>query len=165
MGTFPLFLTTSLNFLFSLTVSWSFRIFLYFFCTFVKSIQPVNILAILKHRGGNLRIGESSLFSSQPLLISSSCWIWVEVSDLLCFYAFSALFVTSILILFCQNTINLLFIIHLEFWAWFSTINASKKPKGRFGPFSHFRPLSQKRPRHLSTLQVCIWLLSFLQNL
>ena len=26
-------------------------------------------------------------------------------------------------------------------------INTSKEPKGRFGPFSHVRPLFQKRPR------------------
>ena len=29
-------------------------------------------------------------------------------------------------------------------------INTSKEPKGRFGLFSHFRPLSQKRPRQLA---------------
>ena len=64
------------------------------------------------------------------------------------FLYFFCTFVISILILSCQSTISLLFIIHLEFWAWFSIINTSKEPKGRFGPFSHFWPLSQKRPRH-----------------
>ena len=85
-----LFLTTSLNFLFSLIVGQSFRpvMFLYFFCTFVKFIQPINILAILKYRSGNMGTWEPSLSSSQPLSISSSCWLWVEVSGLLCFYTF-----------------------------------------------------------------------------
>ena len=64
------------------------------------------------------------------------------------FLCFFCTFVISILILSCQNPISLLFIIYLEFWAWFSIINTSKEPKGRFGPFSHFRPLSQKRPWH-----------------
>ena len=64
------------------------------------------------------------------------------------FLCFFCTFVISILILSCQSPITLLFIIYLEFWAWFSTINTSKEPKGRFGPFSHFQPLSQKRPWH-----------------
>ena len=64
------------------------------------------------------------------------------------FLCFFCTFVISILILSCQNPISLLFIIYLEFWAWFSIINTSKEPKGRFGPFLHFRPLSQKRPWH-----------------
>ena len=81
-GTFPLFLTTSINSLVSMTGGQNFKpvMFLCFFCTFV----------------------------------------------------------ISILILSYQNTISLLFIIHLKFWAWFFIINASKEPKGRFGPFSHF---------------------------
>ena len=64
---------------------------------------------------------------------------------ILCFFC---TFVISILILSCQSTISLLFIILLEFWAWFSTVNTSKQPNGRFGLFLHFQPLSQKRPRH-----------------
>ena len=98
--------------------------------------------------------GEPSLSFSQPLSISSSCWLWVKIFDLLYFYAFFAL----LLLVFwfsCQSTISLLFIIHLEFWAWFSTINTSKEPKGRFGPFSHFWSLSQNvldnRPVQLRT--------------
>ena len=88
MGTFLLFLTTSLNFLFSVTVGWSFRL--------VeprsthrpetseqKPIQPVNILTILSLRGGNMGTGEPSLSFSQPLSISSSRWLWVEILDLL----------------------------------------------------------------------------------
>ena len=123
-------------------------IFLCFFCTFVKPIQPADILSILKHRGGNMGTVEPFLSPSQPLLISSSRWLWAEVSNLLCFLCFFYTFVISILILSCQSTINLLFIIHLEFWAWFSIINISKELKGRFKLFSHFQPLSQKSPRH-----------------
>ena len=41
-------------------------------------------------RDGNMGTRVPSLSSSQPLSISSSKWLWVEVSDLLCFYAFSA---------------------------------------------------------------------------
>ena len=98
-----------------------------------------------KYRGGNMSIGEPSLSSSQPLLISS-----LTVSRnfrLVMFLCFFCTFVISILILYCQSTISLLFIIHLEFWAWFSTINTSNEPNGRFRPFSHFRLLSQKCPR------------------
>ena len=48
-----------------------------------KPIQLVNNLTILMLEGGNMGTGESSLSSSQPLSISSSHWLWVEVSDLL----------------------------------------------------------------------------------
>ena len=105
-----------------------------------------HILTIPNLRGGNMGIGEPSLSSSQPLSISPSEWLWVEVSDLLCFYVFSAFLLLAFFILSCQSTISFLFIIHLEFWAWFSIINTSKEPKERFGPFSHFRHLSQNVP-------------------
>ena len=48
-----------------------------------KPIQLVNNLTIPMLEGGNMGTGESSLSSSQPLLISSSHWLWVEVLDLL----------------------------------------------------------------------------------
>ena len=46
-------------------------------------------------------------------------------------------------------------------------INTSKEPKGRFGPFSHFWPLSQKRPQQiLKTLApIYIYSNSFLELL
>ena len=94
--TFPLFLTTSLNFLLRVTVGRS-----------CKPIEPCfphraetweqnptesgNILTILNLRGGNMGIGESSISSSQPFSIFFSRWLQVEVSDLLCFYAFFSL--------------------------------------------------------------------------
>ena len=62
-----------------------------FFCTFVKPIQSANILAILKLGVGRWVQGNPSLSSSQPLSIFSSSWLWVELSNLLCFYAFSTL--------------------------------------------------------------------------
>ena len=110
-----------------------------------KPTEPRNILTILNLRCGNMGTGEPSLSSSQPLSFSSSQWLWIEISDLLCFYTFSTLLLLAFWFS-CQSTISLLFIIHLEFWAWLSTINTSKEPKERFGLFSHFRPLSQSVP-------------------
>ena len=83
LSQFPLFADCGSNFQ---TV-----MFLCFFCTFVKPIQPDNIIAILKHRGGNMGTGEPSLSSSQPFSFSSSPWLWVDLSNLLCFYTFFAL--------------------------------------------------------------------------
>ena len=110
-----------------------------------------NILTISNLKGGNIGIGEPSLSSSQPLSISPFGRLWVEVSNLLCFYTFSTLLLLAFLILSSQSTISLLFIIHLEFWAWFSIINSSKEPKGRCGPFTHFWPSSQNVPNILAT--------------
>ena len=56
-----------------------------------KPIQPTNFLIILKHRGRNMGTREPSLSSSQLLSISSSRWLWVKISNLLCFYVFSIL--------------------------------------------------------------------------
>ena len=81
-----------------------------------------------------------------------SFWVTMGRSfRLVMFLWFFCTFVISILILSCQSTISLIFIIHLKFWAWFSTINTSKEPNGRFGSFSHFRPLLQKRLQHTLT--------------
>ena len=95
-GTFPLFLTTSLDFLFWVTVGWTFRPVESHFPHRAetweqKRTELGNIFTILNLRSGNMGTGEPSLFSSQPPLISSSMWLWVEISDLLCFYTFSAL--------------------------------------------------------------------------
>ena len=99
-GTFPLFLTTSLNFLLRVTVGRSFRPveprFPHRAETWEqKPTELGNILTIPNLRGGNMGIGEPSLSSSQPLSISSSGWLWVEISDLLCFYIFSTLFLLA----------------------------------------------------------------------
>ena len=53
--------------------------------------EPGNVLTILNFRGGNMGTGEPSFSSWQPLSFSSSRWLWVEVSDLLCFYTCSTL--------------------------------------------------------------------------
>ena len=100
-GTYPIFLTTSLNFLFSLTVGRSFRLVEPCFPHTIetweqKPTEPGNILTISNLRDGNMGTEEPSLSSSQPLSISSSPWLWVEVSGLLCFYAFSALLLLTI---------------------------------------------------------------------
>ena len=63
-----------------------------------KLIQSTNILTILKFSDGNMGTRELSLSSSQPFSISSSRWLWVKISDLLCFYAFFNIFVIGILI-------------------------------------------------------------------
>ena len=101
-GTFPLFLTTSLNFLLRVTVGRSFRPieprFPHRAETWKqKPTELGNILTIPSLRGRNMGIGEPSLSSSQPLSISSSGWLWVEVSDLLCFYTFSTLLLLALL--------------------------------------------------------------------
>ena len=148
---FPLFLTTSLNFLLRVTVGQSFRPveprFPYRAETWEqKPIELGNILTILNLRGGNMGIGEHSLSSSQLFSILSSGWLWVEVSDLLCFYTFSTLLLLALLFSLVKAPLDFCSLYICEFWTLFSIINTSKEPKERFGPFSHFRPLSQKRP-------------------
>ena len=94
-GTFPLFLTTSFNSLFSVTVGRNFDLLNYIFPRAEtweqKLTESENILTILNLRGGNMGTGEPSLSSSQSFSIPSSQWLQVEVLGLLCFYAFSAL--------------------------------------------------------------------------
>ena len=63
-----------------------------------KLIQPANILTIPKLGSGNMGTWEPSLSSLQPLSIFSSHWLWVEVSNLLCFYVFFSIFVVGIFI-------------------------------------------------------------------
>ena len=106
-GTFPLFLTTSLNFLLQVTVGWNFKPveprFPHRAETWEqKPTELGNILTILNLRDGNMGIGEPSLSSSQPLSISSSGWLWVEISDLLCFYTFSTLLLLALLFSFVK---------------------------------------------------------------
>ena len=87
---------TSLNFLFWVTIGRNFKPveprFPHRAKTWEQKLTELGtILTILNLTGGNMDIGEPSLSSSQPFSISSSGWLWVEVSDLLCFYAFSTL--------------------------------------------------------------------------
>ena len=107
-------------------------------------------LTISNLRGGNIGTGEPSLSSSWPISISSSGWLWVEVSNLLCFYTFSAL----LLLAFWFFLVKAPLAFHSSYiWNFgFDSpqINTSKELKGRFGQFSHFRSLSQKRPRQRS---------------
>ena len=79
---------TSLNFLLRVTVGWSFKPveprFPHIAETWEqKPTELGNILTIPNFKGENMGIGEPSLSSSQPLSISSSGWLWVEVSNLL----------------------------------------------------------------------------------
>ena len=62
------------------------------------------------------------------------------------FLHFFYTFVISIVILSCQSTISICFLYIVNFGLDSPPLNTSKEPKGRFGPFSHFRPLSQKCP-------------------
>lgn len=55
-----------------------------------KFIQTANILKILNSGGRNMDTRELSLSSLQLFSISFSRWLWVELFDLLCFYAFLA---------------------------------------------------------------------------
>ena len=76
-GNFPLFLTTSLNFLFLLTVGQSFRPVKPRFPHRIETLEQKptklgNILTILNLRGGNMGTRKPSLSSSQLLSISSS---------------------------------------------------------------------------------------------
>ena len=87
-GTFLLFLITSLNFLFSVTVGRSFRLVEPRFPHKAKALEKKptklgNVLTILNLRSGNMGTGEPFFSSSQPLSIPSSRWLWVEVSNLL----------------------------------------------------------------------------------
>ena len=95
-GTFLLFLIASLNFLFSVTVDRSFRPVEPRFPHKAKALKQKptklgNVLTILNLRSGNMGTGESFFSSSRPLSIPSFRWLWVEVSNLLCFYAFFVL--------------------------------------------------------------------------
>ena len=62
-----------------------------------KPIQPVTTITILKFWGENKGTRESSLFSSQPLSISSS---WVEISNLYYFYTFFSILLLAFFISF-----------------------------------------------------------------
>ena len=98
---FPLFLTSSLNFPFSVTVGRSFKLvmFLCFFCNFV----------------------------------------------------------ISILILSYQNTISLLFIIYLDFWAWFFTISTSKELRTQWEIWANITFLALVRKTSHTKVK-CSWL-------
>ena len=69
-------------------------------------------------------------------------WSFWPVMFLHFFYTF----VISIVILSCQSTISICFLYIVNFGLDSPPINTSKEPKGRFGPFSHFRPLSENIP-------------------
>ena len=151
MGTFHLFLKTSLNFLFLVTVGRSFRPVEPRFPHRAKiwEQKPTklgNILTILILRGGNMGTGEPSLSSSQPLSFSSSQWLWVEVIDLLCFYTFSTLLLLAFWFSLLKAPLAFCSLYIWNFGLDSSQINLFKEPKGRFGSFLHFRPLSQKHP-------------------
>ena len=91
---------------------------------------------------------EPSLSSSRPPSILSSGWLRVEVSDLLCFYAFSAFLLSSFWFSPVKAPLAFVFLYIVNFGLDSPLTDTSKESKGRFGPFSYFWPLLQKRPRH-----------------
>ena len=103
--------------------------------------------------GGSMDTGEPSLSSSQPFSIPSSWWLWVAISDLLCFYAFYALLLLVFWFSLVKTPLAFFFFLYIvNFGLDSPQINTSKEPNGRFGLFSHFSPLSQNVPDILATL-------------
>jgi len=102
--------------------------------------------------------GEPSLSSSQPLSISFSCWLWVEVSDMLYFCVLLLHFLVFQLWHFDFSLIKApLAFCSLYIWNFgFDSpqINISKEPKGRFRLILNFWPLSQKRRQHFEKLSL-----------
>ena len=142
---------TSLNFLLRVTVGQSFRPveprFPHRAETWEqKPTELGNILTILNLRGGNMSIGEPSLSSSQPLSISSSGWLWVEVSNLLCFHTFS----TLLLLAFWFSLIKApLAFIFYTLWILDLILHQKillKNPRGDLGRFRIFGPCRKNVP-------------------
>ena len=98
--------------------------------------------------GGNMDTWEPSLSSSQPLSIPSSWWLWVEISDLLYFYAFYALLLLVFWFSLVKTPLAFFFPIHWEFWAWFSTNKHSKRTQWEIWAVLTFSALVAKRPWH-----------------
>ena len=163
---FLLFLTTSLNFLFLLTMGRTFRplCFYVFSALLLSSFSQLTFLQFWSIR---VKIwvqgGTFSLFLTTSLNFVFSLTVGRSFRPVM-FLCFFYTFVISILILSCQSTVSLLFIIHLEFWAWLFAINTSKELKGRFGLFLHFQLLSQKRPQQRAC-ENHSWAKSFIQKL
>ena len=98
--------------------------------------------------GGSMDTGEPSLSSSQPFSIPSSRWLWVEISDLLCFYAFYALLLLVFWFSLVKTPLAFFFPIHCEFWAWFSTNKHFKRTQWESWVVLTFFALVAKRPWH-----------------
>ena len=94
--------------------------------------------------------GEPSFSSSQPLNFFFSVTVGQNLRPVI-FLCFFCTFVISILIISCPSTISLCFLYIMNFGLDSPQINTSKEPNGRFGPFSHFRPLLQKCPQQNAT--------------
>ena len=91
---------------------------------------------------------EHSLFSSQPLSISSSCWLWVEVSDLYTFLHFRVFQLWHFGFSLIKAPLVLCSLYIWNFGLDSPQINISKEPKGRFGLILHFCPLLQNVPNN-----------------
>ena len=113
-----------------------------------KPTKLGNILTILNLGGENMGTGEPSLSSSQPLSIPSSRWLWVEISDLLCFYAFYALLLLVFWFSLVKTPLAFFFPIHCEFWAWFSTNKYFKRTQWEIWVVLTFFAFVAKHPWH-----------------
>ena len=116
-----------------------------------KPTELGNILTIPNLRGGNMGIREPSLSSSPPRSISSSGWLWVEVSDLLCFYTFSTLLLLAFWLSLVKAPLAFVFytlwILDLIFHQW----TLLKNLKGDLGRFRIFGPCRKNVPNILVT--------------
>ena len=99
-------------------------------------------------------IGEPFLSSSQSLSISSSGWLWVEVSDLLCFYTFSTLLLLALLFSLVKAPLAFVF-----YTLWILGLILHKQtllkiPRGDLYRFRIFGPSHKTSP----TLIICyLW--------
>ena len=79
--------------------------------------------------------GEPSLSSSQPLPFSSSRWLWVKVSDLLCFYTCP----TLLLLAFWFSLVKAKGV-HGSGWGFFYPTHYGGSKKIQPNPIHHINP-------------------------
>ena len=111
-----------------------------------------NILTIPNLRSGNMGIGEPSLSSSQSLSISSSGWLWVEVSDLLCFYTFSTLLLLALLFSLVKAPLAFVF---YTLWILGLILHKQtllKNPRRNLGHFHIFGPCRKTSPTTVNAI-------------
>ena len=119
-----------------------------------KPTELENILTIPNLRGGNMGIGGSSLSSTQPLSIFSSGWLWVKVSNLLCFYTFSTLLLLALLFSLVKAPLAFVFYTLWILGLIFHKQTLLKNPRGDLGRFRIFGPCRKTSP----TLIICyLW--------
>ena len=91
-------------------------------------------------------IGEPSLSSSQPFSISSFGWLRVEVSNLLCFYAFSALLLLAFWFSLVKAPLAFVFYILWILGLILHKQTLLKNPRGDLSRFCIFGPCRKTSP-------------------